>query len=51
MNVGQFKEYLFESMIDQQLDFSTQHSNEERENVEKSHVLLSGKKANITSSK
>ena len=31
----QFKEYLFESMMDRQLDFSTQHSNGERENVEK----------------
>ena len=41
----QFKEYLFESMMDRQLDFSTQHSNGERENVEKNHVmLLSGKK-------
>ena len=34
MNLDQFKEYLFERMMDRQLDFSTQH-NGERENVEK----------------
>ena len=43
MNLGQFKEYLFESTMDRQLDFSTQHSNGERENVEKKSCAPLGK--------